>query len=117
MKYYLLNKQEIKDNININPIMIKTKSFVKLKKLKSLQKQVGKLFEQIKKELWDTNNFSTGTYIDKFLDMELEDLTEITSQEYSKLKTLFLLDTQEQRISICNKTTVLKGKLYGNQIK
>ena len=49
--------------------------------------------------------------------MDIEQLTEISSKEYNKLKLLFLFDTQEQRISICNKTTVLKGKLYGNQIK
>lgn len=117
MKYYLLNREDIKKDISTNPLMIKTKSFAKIKKLKSLQKQVDKLLQQVKKELKDTNNFSKNDIIDLFLNKELEAITEITSQEYTKLKSLFVLDTQEQRIKICNKTNVLKGKLYGTEIK
>ena len=49
MKYYLLNKDDIKKNIYINPQMIKTKSFSKIKRLKTLQKQLEKITNQIKK--------------------------------------------------------------------
>ena len=47
MKYYLLNREDIKKDISTNPLMIKTKSFAKIKKLKSLQKQVDKLLQQV----------------------------------------------------------------------
>ena len=118
MKYYLLNKDDIKKNIYINPQMIKTKSFSKIKRLKTLQKQLEKITNQIKKELSETNHyFNNNEIIDKFLNMDIEQLTEISSKEYNKLKLLFLFDTQEQRINVCNKTSVLKGKLYGTEIK
>lgn len=114
MKYFLLNKQDVKQNIWTNPILVKTKCMTKIKKLKSLQKKIDILYKTIKKDLYDNNAGLNDDKINLFLSQEH---TEITNKEYNSLSVLSLLDTAEQRIKICNKTNVLKGKLYGDQIK
>ena len=115
MKYFLLNKQEIKDNIWTNPILVKTKCLSKIKKLKSLRKKLDQLQKQVIKDLYDNNSGLNSEIIESFL--TLENNIELTSKEFNSLKVMCLLDTQEQRMRVCNKTEVLKGKLYENSIK
>lgn len=117
MKYFLLNKKEVKNDIWTNPILVRTKSLSKIKKIRTLQKKLDTLVKQVTKELKESNNVSSSTQeiIDQlFLG---ENLTEVTSKEYNALKVMCLYDNQLQRIQACNKTEVLKGKLYGDQIK
>lgn len=114
MKYYLLNKEEVRKNIWVNPQLIRTKSLSKIKKYKRLSEQVKKLKDQITKELKETNNMSFDDYINKFLENGGD---EITSTEYNKMKPISLYDRQEQRINAYSKTNILKGKLYGNEIR
>lgn len=115
MKYYLLNKQEVKDNIWENPILIRTKSLGKIKRIRTLQKKLDTLMKQVEKELKESN---TSSLYDKF-DMLIKDenVTEITKTDYNALLVMCLMDTQEQRIKCCNKSEVLKGKLFGNEIR
>ena len=114
MKYYLLNKEEIKENIWINPILVKTKSLSKIKQYRKLKDKLERLKTQIIKELRDTNNFSYDDKINLFLENQGD---EITCSEYNSIKPVGLYDQQEQRIRAYNKTKILKGKLYGNRIK
>ena len=114
MKYFLLNKQEIKDNIWTNPILVKTKCLSKIKKLKSLRKKLDQLQKQVIKDLYDNNSGLNSEIIESFL--TLENNTELNSKEFNSLKVMCLLDTQEQRMRVCNKTEVLKGKLYENKL-
>ena len=117
MKYYLLNRDEVKNDIWVNPMVVKTKSLGKIKKARVLKEKLDKLLIQIQKELKDSNIWSRAT------DTIMNDLLfggkeiELTKSEYDTLYALSLYDTQEQRIKMCNKTSVLKGRLFGNQIK
>lgn len=115
MKYFLLNKQEVKKDIWINPILIKTKSLVKIKKIRALQKKLDTLLKAVKKDLYDCNAGINDERIQTLLDDN--NVTEITSRDYNALLVMSLLDTQEQRIKCCNKSSVLKGKLYGTEIR
>ena len=114
MKYFLLNKNEIKHNIWTNPILIKTKAYSKIKKYRSLLLKIEKLKKEIYKELKETNNTSYEDKIKFFIE---NDGDEITCAEYNSMKPIILYDQQEQRIRAYNKTKILKGKLYGNRIK
>lgn len=115
MKYYLLNRDEVKENIWTNPILIRTKSLSKIKKIRTLQKKLNTLLKQVEKELKESNTVSTH---DKFsLLIDNEDATEISRADYNALLVMCLMDTQEQRIRCCNKSETLKGKLYGNTIR
>ena len=51
MKYYLVNKEEIKSNVFANPIVIKTNSLPKIYRMRLLQKQLNKLKSDIIREL------------------------------------------------------------------
>ena len=50
MKYYILNKQQVKQDIWVNPILIRTKSLAKIKKIRSLQKKLDILLKAVKKD-------------------------------------------------------------------
>lgn len=117
MKYYLLNRDDVKKNIWTNPLVIKTKSLGKIKKIRTLKKKLDTLMNQVQKELRESNIWSRATddIIDKLLYGGTE--VEITKHEFDALYALSLYDTQEQRIRFCNKTTVLKGRLFGNEIR
>lgn len=115
MKYYILNRKEVKENIWTNPILIRTKSLSKIKKIRSLQKKIDSLLKSIKKDLYDNNAGLTEEKIQLMLSGETAE--EITRSDYNSLLVMSLLDTQEQRIKTCNKTEILKGKLYGDSIK
>lgn len=115
MKYYLLNKDEIKDNIWTNPILIRTKCLSKIKKIRTLQKKLDSLLKTVKTDLYSTNSGINEERITMLL--KGENVDEITRADYNTLLVLCLLDTQEQRIKTCNKSNILKGKLWGNQIK
>ena len=115
MKYYLVNKQEVKENIWTNPILIRTKCLSKIKKVRTLQKKLDTLLKAVKKDLYDNNAGMTDERIQRLLNGE--GVEEITRSDYNSLLVMCLLDTQEQRIRTCNKTEVLKGNLYGSQIK
>lgn len=118
MKYYLLNKDEVRKNIWTNPVVVKTKSFSKITQLRSLLSKIDKLRAGIIKELKESNGFLS--YVenqDEFIENFIKDFgDEITSSEYTNLKMLGLYDRQEQRISVLNKTQILKGKLVGDEI-
>ena len=113
MKFYLLNKNEVKKDIFKNPILVRTKSLSKINKLKKLKKQLATLEKQVLKDLKDLNVIN-----DEIINRFLEDCgEEITRKDYNSLLVMSLLDTQEQRIKCCNKSDVLKGKLYGTEIR
>lgn len=118
MKYYLLNKEEVRKNIWANPRIMKTKSYSKIKQLRSLLNKIEKLKASIVKELKESNGFIS--YLedkDAFINSFLENCgDEVTSSEYTNLKMLSLYDRQEQRIQVLNKTNILKGKLVGEEI-
>jgi hypothetical protein len=118
MKYYLLNKEEVRKNIWANPRIMKTKSYSKIKQLRSLLSKIEKLKASIVKELKESNGFIS--YLedkDAFINSFLENCgDEVTSSEYTNLKMLSLYDRQEQRIQVLNKTNILKGKLVGDEI-
>lgn len=118
MKYYLLNKEEVRKNIWANPRIMKTKSYSKIKQLRSLLTKIEKLKASIVKELKESNGFIS--YLedkDAFINSFLENCgDEVTSSEYTNLKMLSLYDRQEQRIQVLNKTNILKGKLVGDEI-
>ena len=114
MKFYLMNKDEVKKNIFKNPILLRTKSLAKIVKFRKLQKQLDLLKKQIVTELKSSNAAINDEIISNFL-VDCGD--EITRQEYNSLLVMCLMDTQEQRISCCNKSQILKGKLWGTEIR
>lgn len=118
MKYYILNKEEVRKNIWTNPIIMKTKSYSKIVQLRSLLSKIDKLKASIIKEIKESNGFLS--YVedrDEFIEKFIQDCgVEITSSEYTNLKMLGLYDRQEQRIQVLNRTNVLKGKLVGDEI-
>lgn len=118
MKYYILNKEEVRKNIWTNPIVMKTKSYSKIVQLRSLLSKIDKLKANIIKEIKESNGFLS--YVedkDEFIEKFIQDCgVEITSSEYTNLKMLCLYDRQEQRIQVLNRTNVLKGKLVGDEI-
>lgn len=116
MKYFLLNKEEVRSNIWNNPILIKLKCWSKIKKYKTLQKKLNSLFKQIETDIKGCNSVerSSPEIINTLLS---GDITEVTSKDYNALRGLSLYDDIVQRIKMCNKSDVLKGKLYGNEIK
>lgn len=115
MKYYILNKQQVKQDIWVNPILIRTKSLAKIKKIRSLQKKLDILLKAVKKDLYDSNAGLDEQKINNFIYGDCAE--EISRQDYNSLLVMSLLDTQEQRIKTCNKSEILKGKLYGSEIK
>ena len=117
MKYYLLNRDEVKKDIWVNPLVVKTKSLGKIKKIRTLKEKLDKLMVQVQKELRESNIWSrsTDTILDKLLFGGTE--VELTKSEFDTLYALSLYDTQEQRIKMCNRTSVLKGRLFGNEIR
>lgn len=115
MKFYLLNKEAVKEDIWTNPILIKTKCASKINKIRTLQKKLNTLLNTVKKELYNDNAGLNEEKIEQLI--QGDGLTEVSRQEYNSLLVMSLFDTQEQRIKCCNKTEVLKGKLYGNTIK
>ena len=117
MKYFLLNKEEIKQDIFINPMLVRTKSWGKIKKYQNLKKKLDTLYKQIEKDLKDCNSWShsTSDVIDKLL--HDEKITEITCKDYNALYGLALYDDEVTRIKVCNRSEVLKGKLWGKEIK
>lgn len=114
MKYYLLNKEDCVKSIWTNPSMIRTKSVSKIKKYRKLKVKLDKLYKEIEKELKSSNTVINQEKIDKFL---LDSGVEITRAEYNSMYAIPLYDTQEQRISSYWKTNVMKGKLYGEEIR
>ena len=118
MKYYILNKEEVRKNIWTNPIIMKTKSYSKIVQLRSLLSKIDKLKASIIKEIKESNGFLA--YVenkDEFIEKFIQDCgVEITSSEYTNLKMLGLYDRQEQKIQVLNRTNVLKGKLVGDEI-
>ena len=118
MKYYILNKEEVRKNIWTNPIVMKTKSYSKIVQLRSLLSKIDKLKASIIKEIKESNGFLS--YVedkDEFIEKFIQDCgIEITSSEYTNLKMLGLYDRQGQRIQVLNRTNVLKGKLVGDEI-
>lgn len=115
MKYYLLNKKEVKEDIWTHPIIVRTKSLSKIKKIRTLQKKLDSLLRAVKKDLFDNNAGMTDRTLELLLDGSTAE--EITRSDYNSLLVMRILDTQEQKIKCCNKTEILKGKLFGNQIK
>ena len=118
MKYYILNKEEVRKNIWTNPIVMKTKSYSKIVQLRSLLSKIDKLKASIIKEIKEYNGFLSyvedkDECIEKFIQYCG---IEITSSEYTNLKMLGLYDRQGQRIQVLNRTNVLKGKLVGDEI-
>lgn len=116
MKYFLLNKDEVKKDIFVNPVLVRTKSWGKIKKYQTLKKKLDTLLSQITKELNESNpKYSCqDVYIDRLLN---EEPTEITVKDYNALYGLPLYDTELQRIKVCNRSEVLKGKLWGKEIR
>lgn len=115
MKYYLLNKEECIKNINTNPILIRTRALGKIKKARALQKKLDVLMKQIRKDLSELNVALTEEKINLLLSGET--VEEITNKEYNAMYAIPLYDTQEQRMSSYCKTSIMKGKLYGNEIR
>lgn len=117
MKYYLLNRDSVKKDIWVNPLVIKTKSLGKIKKARLLKEKLDKLVTQIQKELKDSNIWSRST--DEIMNTLIfgGNEIELTKYEFDTLSTLSLYDTQEQRIKMFNKTKVLKGRLFGTEIR
>lgn len=115
MKYYLLNKDAIKHDIWTHPLLVRTKSLSKIKKIRALQKKLDALMKAVRKDLFDGNAGMTDSTLQMLLDGSTAE--EITRSEYNSLLVMSILDTQEQKIRCCNKTEILKGKLYGNEIR
>lgn len=114
MKYYLLNKEDVRQNIWVNPLLIRTKSLGKIKKVRALQKKLDSLMKVIMKDLKENNAALTDEKVKLLLDGTT--CEEITRNDYNKMYAVPLYDTQEQRMSSYSKTEVLKGKLWGNEI-
>ena len=117
MKYFLLNRDEMKQNIWNNPELIRTKCWGKIKKYKALKKKIDLLYKQIQTDIRGCNSdcHAKIEYIEKLL--HDENITEITSKDYNALYGLALYDDELTRIKVCNRSEVLKGKLYGNEIR
>jgi hypothetical protein len=113
MKYFILNTDDVRNDIWTNPKLVKTKSMGKIKRYRALLKSVNKLYKEITTELKQTNAVISDEIISEILE---RDGDEITCSEYNALYTVALYDRQEQRITSLNKTTILSGKLYGNKI-
>ena len=114
MKYYLLNKEDVRQNIWVNPILIRTKCLGKIKKVRALQKKLDSLMKTVMKDLKENNAAITDEKVKLLLDGTT--CEEISRNDYNKMYAVPLYDTQEQRISSYAKTKVLKGKLYGAEI-
>ena len=114
MKYYLLNKEEVRQNIWVNPMLIRTKCLGKIKKIRTLQKKLDVLMKAVMTDLKNNNAAVTDEKVKLLLDGTT--CEEISRNDYNKMYAVPLYDTQEQRISSYVKTKVLKGKLYGNEI-
>ncbi len=114
MKYYLLNTQQMKDDIWQNPMLIKTKSLSKIKKIRVLQKKLDVLLKNVRKDIFESNAAMTDSKFDQLL--QGDNLDELDREDYNHLLAMCLYDTQEQRIRCCNKTTILKGNLIGTRI-
>lgn len=114
MKYYLLNRQECRENINNNPKLLRTKSANKIKKLKTLQKKLDKLKKEVIKELKESNTIIYDEWIQQFLEGKVD---EIAKTEYNAMYSLPLYDDQVTRMKCYNKTAIMRGKLYGTEIK
>ena len=69
----------------------------------------------VKKDLYDSNAGLDEQKINNFIYGDCAE--EISRQDYNSLLVMSLFDTQEQRIKTCNKSEILKGKLYGSEIK
>ena len=117
MKYFLLNKQEVKKDIFVNPQLVRTKSWGKIKKYQNLKKKLDTLYKQIEKDLKECNSmsYSTTDMINTLL--HDENITEITCKDYNALYGLPLYDDELSRIKVCNRSEVLKGKLWGKEIR
>lgn len=117
MKYFLLNREEIKKDIFVNPQLVKTKSWGKIKKYQTLKRKLDLLYKQIETDLKNCNSTSqsTSAIIDKLL--HDEKITEITCKDYNALYGLALYDDEISRIKVCNRSEILKGKLWGKEIK
>lgn len=117
MKYFLLNREQVKKDIFVNPELVKTKSWGKIKKYQTLKKKLDYLYKQIETDLKNCNtmSYSTEDIINKLL--HDDKITEITSKDYNVLYGIALYDDEISRIKICNKSEVLKGKLYGREIR
>ena len=83
--------------------------------LRSLQKKLDILLKAVKKDLYDSNAGLDEQKINNFIYGDCAE--EISRQDYNSLLVMSLFDTQEQRIKTCNKSEILKGKLYGSEIK
>ena len=115
MKYYILNRQEVKNDIWVNPIIIRTKCLSKINKIKSLRKKLKALEKAVTKDLFELNAGMTQDKMEMLIEGETKE--EITRADYNALLPMCLYETQEQRIRACNKSQVLKGRLYGNEIR
>ena len=117
MKYFLLNKEEVKKNIWNNPILVRTKCWGKIKKYQTLKRKLDYLYKQIETDMKSCN--STYNATPEIINTLLTDdtITEITSKDYNALYGLALYDDELSRIKVCNRSEVLKGKLYGNEIR
>ena len=114
MKYFLLNKDDIKRDIDINPLLIKTKSYSKIKKYRTLLNKLQKLEKEILKELRETNNSYSDINNNLFIK---NDGTEISCSDYNRIKPICLYDEQLQRIRAYNRTEIFKNaKLIGCEI-
>lgn len=114
MKYYFLNKRESLKDINVNPQILRTKSFAKIEKFKRLSKQIEKLKADIVKELRTSNTRSVpDEWIDRLL---TEEVDEITTKDYNALYGMALYDTEIQRITCYSRTENFKGKLIGTEV-
>lgn len=110
MKYYLINKSDIKLDVFTNPIVIKTTSLPKINRIKLLQKQINKLKEDVLKELKNNNTVKYNPEIlESFLDCQGD---EITRSDYNKLYGSPLYDSREQRISLFNKTEIMRFEVF-----
>ena len=110
MKYYLVNKEEIKSNVFANPIVIKTNSLPKIYRMRLLQKQLNKLKSDIIRELQTNNAVKYNPEIlESFLDNQGD---EITRSDYNKLYGSPLYDTRQQRIDLFHKTEILRFEVF-----
>lgn len=114
MKYFLLNKEEVRKDIETHPIVYKTKSHSKIVQYRNLLKKIEKLKKEITKELRDTNNIVPDDMLNTIFENSGE---EITTTEYNTLRVIPLYDNVLQKLKAYNKTNILKGKLYGKELK
>lgn len=117
MKYYMLNKKECRENINVNPVLVKTKSAGKIKKYQAMKKKLERMFKEIEKELKESNSIITPEILDEFINTPTNEFDEIVKTEYNAMYGIPLYDTQLQRMIQYNKTAIMRGKLIGLEIK